>query len=176
MSTEEASIGNIDELVNRGKVIITADSSIIHSMVQSAIESGLTSTFYISRKQCLDILRSYWTLDLIAETGLKSVPKEEIAKIEKQLDVKVVGQCFSNYLECPNGHTYGAYEFIKQGISEHGPEFVKGVIDAQETSVIRVNPSGWEVCPTCQAMVLGPHYYTLGNGRYGCCRKRTITA
>jgi hypothetical protein len=117
------------------------------------------------------ILRWYWTPRRIAETGLKSVPKEEIAKIEKELDVKVVGQCFSNYLECPNGHIYGAYEFIQQGIREHGPEFMKGAIDAKNTSIIRVNPSGWEICVICAAMIVsGGHYYSLGDGRYGCCR------
>ena len=171
MKEKDTLMPNVDRLVASGKAIISGDTSIIRSTVQNAIESGQTSTVYVSREQGLAIFRWYWTHARIAETGLKSVPKKEIAKIEKELDVEVTGQCFSNYLKCPNGHTYGAYEFIQQGVKEHGPEFVKGGINDRNISIIRVNPSSWEICPTCQAMIVsGGHYYTLGGGRYGCCR------
>ncbi len=175
MTTKEALMANMDEIVASRKAVISGDNSVIIATVQEAIRSGRTVTFYVSREQGLAILRWYWTPGLIAKTGLKSVPDEEIAKIENELHVKVNGQCFSNYLECPNGHTYGAYEFIQQGIREHGPEFVKGAIEFKNTSIIRVNPSSWEVCPKCNLMIVsGGHYYSLGDGRYYCCRGKSI--
>jgi hypothetical protein len=40
---------DVDRLVANGKAIISGDRSIIGSTVQKAIQSGQSSTFYVSR-------------------------------------------------------------------------------------------------------------------------------
>lgn len=168
MAAEDA-IASVDAIVASGKAIISGDDSSIIAMVQEAIRSGRTMTFYVSRKQGLAIFRLYWTPRRIVETRLKRVPDEEKAKIERELDIKEAKDLYSNYLECPNGHIYGAYEFFQQGIREHGKEFVKSALELKNTSIVRVNPIFWAVCPICKLMIVGGHYYYWNHGAYGCC-------
>ncbi len=56
----------------------------------------------------------------------------------------------------------------------------KAVISGDNSVIIAtvqegVNPSSWEVCPKCNLMIVsGGHYYSLGDGRYYCCRGKSI--
>lgn len=61
MPKKDFPINNVDKLVASGKAIISGDRSVILSTVQSAIRSGQSTTFYVSREQGLAILRWYWT-------------------------------------------------------------------------------------------------------------------
>ncbi len=168
MAAEDA-IAAVDAIVASEKAIISGDDSSIVATVLEAIRSGRTMTFYVSRAQGQAIFRLYWTPRRIAETGIRRVPDEEIAKIESLLGIKEARDLYSNYIECPNGHIYGAYEFFQQGIREHGKEFVKSALELKNTSIIRVNPTFWAVCPICKALIIKGHWYYWNRGAYGCC-------
>jgi hypothetical protein len=47
------------------------------------------------------------------------------------------------------GHTYGAFDFLEQGIRAHGLESVKAVFALKHAKFLQVNPSLVPVCPAC---------------------------
>jgi hypothetical protein len=160
----------IEAVLATGKAVISGDDSSIIATVQEAIKSGRSETFYLSREQGQAVLRWYWTPGRIAETGIELVSQEEMARIESELHVKDIGDLYSNNIQCSCGAVYGAFEFIQQGIREHGIETVRAVLELKDTtSIIRVNPATWVICPQCNTMAISGHYYYWGRGRYGCC-------
>ena len=61
---------------------------------------------------------------------------------------------FSNRVPCVNcGHEHGMFEFIQQGIAEHGRDFVDATLDLKNTPVIRVNPQSKSIRPSMQSNV-----------------------
>lgn len=104
---------------------------------------------------------------------MEPVSKEEKTKIESELGIKETGSLYSNRIRCGCGGEYGAFEFIQQGIREHGRDMVSSVLEFEETSVIRVNPPTFAICPECNQRLLQGHYYAWLNG-YGCCQSLDI--
>lgn len=177
--TSESMFQAIDTLVGSGKAVISSEPSSIIRMVQEALVSGKSATFYISPSEARAVRRWYFTPRRFAALGMHLVSREEIAKITSELEVRDMGWFWSNRALCPNGHTYGAFEFIQQGIREHGREWLGAVLEFKNASVVRVNPSGDSICATCAAVVPETHLYWMedtdrpGHG-YGCCRTEVM--
>ena len=170
-----ALLNSIDAVVNGGKAVVSADNSIIIAMVQEALKHGRSATFYVSPEQGQAVMRWYWTPGRIKEIGMEAVSNEEKAKIESELGFKCAGYWFSNRIQCPNcGSVYGMFEFMQQGLREHDRDWVKAVLDLQNTAVLRVNPALDAFCPKCKQILPTGHWYEMrmpnGTLSYGCCK------
>jgi len=169
----ESWLASVEAVVKGGKAVISGDDTAIVAAVQEAIKSARTATFYVSHAQSDMVMAWYFTNERIKRLGLEPVSKEEKARIESELGVKETGSLYSNRIHCGCGAEYGAFEFIQQGIREHGREMVSSVLALGETSVIRVNPPNSAVCPKCNQRLLAGHYYAWCNG-YMCCKTLQI--
>jgi hypothetical protein len=166
--TPKSLLSSIDAVVDGGKAVISGDDSIIISMVQEALKNGRSVTFYVSRPQARAVRRWFWIPRRIDEIGMELVSQEEKARIESELQVPDMGEFFSNRIQCPCGGVYGAYEFVQQGLREHGRDWLGVVLGFENTSVIRVNPPIDAICPNCNQLLMRGHYYWMGRD-YGCC-------
>jgi hypothetical protein len=171
MQTSELS--SIEAAVNGGRAVVSADDSIIVAMMQEALKNGRSATFYVSPVQAQAVMRLYYTPRRVKEIGMEAVSKEERDKIESELGVKDMGPWFSNRIQCPCGGVYGAFEFMEQGLRQHGRDWVGAVVQLKDTAVLRINPAQDAFCPKCgQILILG-HWYGMyapdGTLIYGCC-------
>ncbi|WP_251094826.1 hypothetical protein [Streptomyces sp. Caat 7-52] len=157
----------IDEVVRGGQVVMAADDGSVLATVREAIKSGRSATFYLPRTQADAIKAWYWSPGRIKEAGMEPVSPEEKARIESELGVKCTGSAYSNKLSCECGGVYGAFEFLQQGIREHGKEMVEAIFALENASVIRVNPNNSAICAKCNVRMLAGHEYDYRN--YGCC-------
>jgi hypothetical protein len=177
MQNSEHMFGSIEEIVGGGKAVVSADNSIIVAMMQEALRKGRSATFYVAPTQAQAVMRWYWTPGRIKEIGMEAVSKEERVKIEKELGVKDMGPWFSNRIQCPCGGVYGGFEFIQQGIREHGKNWVGVVMELKNTAIIRINPTQSAFCPKCNQFLLANHWYEMvddwGKMIYGCCSGET---
>jgi hypothetical protein len=173
MQPSDAWLGSIETIVAAGKAVVTADNSIIVAMMQEALISGRSVTFYVSPPQGQAVMRLFWTAGRIKERGYEPVSQEERDRMESELGVKDMGPWFSNRIECPCGGVYGAFEFLQQGIREHGMGWVGAIVELKNTAVVRINPNQTAFCPKCNALLLRGHDYgmydTRGTLIYGCC-------
>ncbi len=170
MQTSEPLLSSIDSVIGSGKAVISADNSVIISMVLEALKSGRSATFYISRAQFQAVGRWFWTPKRLAEFGMEPVSQQERARIVSELHVKDMGEFYSNRIECPCGGVYGAFEFMEQGLREHGKNWLGAVLAFENAAVLRINPTGDVICPHCnEARVIVGHSYWMGRD-YGCCR------
>lgn len=167
--TPKSLLSSIEAVVDSGKAIVSGDDSIIIAMVQEALKNGRSVTFYVSRAQAGAVRRWFWTPRRINEIGMELVSWEEKARIESELQVPDMGEFFSNRLQCPCGGVYGAFEFVQQGIREHGRDWLGVVLGFENTAIVRVNPGQDAICPNCNQLLIGAHYYWMGRD-YGCCR------
>jgi hypothetical protein len=169
-----ASLSSVEDVVNGGKGVISADDSIIIATMQEALRRGRSATFYVSPAQAQAVMRWYWTPGRIKEIGYEPVSEEERAKIESELGIKCVGQWFANRIQCPTcGVVYGMFEFMQQGLREHDRDWIKAVLELKNTSVLRVNPALDAICANCNRLVIVGHWYGMyfddGTLIYGCC-------
>ncbi|MEU9127815.1 hypothetical protein AB0D08_06825 [Kitasatospora sp. NPDC048540] len=181
---KKLSLDSIDAIIGSGKAVISADDSGIVAAVQQVAMSGRSATFYVSRAQAAIIREWYWTPRRIRERGLEPVSPEEKAQIHSELGIQETGTLYSNRIQCTCGSTYGAFEFVQQGIREHGREALAEVLALETASVIRVNPVQVAVCPGCNREITPlaswtgwrvSHEYEMVPG-YGCCRPATLEA
>ena len=71
------------------------------------------------------------------------------AKIGSKLGLDNLEGFWFAAVQCECGHTYGAFEFLEQGIRAHGLESVKAVFALKHAKFLQVNPSFVPVCPAC---------------------------
>lgn len=174
METSEATLHRIEETVQAGKGVVSAEHSILVSMIQEAFARGRSLTFYVPPSVGLTVMHWYWTPRRIREFGMRAVSKEERERIEKLLSVTDMGPWFSNRLECTVcGGVYGAYEFVEQGLKQHGQNWVGVAMELKDTAIIRINPAQNAFCPDCNHVMLGSHNYRMdddwGKLIYACC-------
>ncbi|KPV61083.1 hypothetical protein QJ48_01770 [Paenibacillus sp. A3] len=163
------SLADIESVVSSGKAVMVAEDGIVVAAVQEAVMAGRTATFYLTRAQFTAVNSWYWTPRMIRDTGLEPVSYEEKARIQSDLGIEETRLAYSNRIECQCGRMYGAYEFMQQGISEHGREAVQSIFNLKDVAVIRVNPRQEANCPECGQILRAPHYYCYWS--YGCCRQ-----
>jgi hypothetical protein len=142
-------IHEIESVVKQGKAVISGDDSTIIGTVLRAVDEGTTATFYVSLAQQAEIMRRHCTPDRIKTRGLEPISDEERERIKTDFSIDVDG--YFNHMKCPRcGHEYGMYEFIQQGVAEHGIEAVKSVFTMINTAIVRVNPRQVAVCVKCK--------------------------
>jgi hypothetical protein len=172
-------IASIIALVKQGKVVVSAEDSMIVDAVLRATEEKRIATFYVSPAQKDEVMRRFWTHERVSAYGVKPVSEEEARRIKADLDIDVNG--YSNHIVCPRcGHGYGMYEFLQQGIAEHGRQMVENIFNLKDAAVIRVNPLHTPICPNCRLRIViveGPggtlgHWYD--HAQYGCCMKNAV--
>ncbi|HEX4815430.1 MAG TPA: hypothetical protein VFV66_22020 [Nonomuraea sp.] len=177
-----SALAAIDAFVGDGHNVMSVDDEYLIPIIEKAIESGKSASFYLPQYQADAVNEWYWTPDWVEATGLEEVSREERARIASELGIEDIGPFCSNRIQCGCGQTYGAFEFLQQGIREHGPEVVRGIFGLRNSALLHVNPPHVPVCPNCdrrlegggdEVLVAGGHYY--GKGKYaGCCRPKII--
>jgi ribosomal protein S27E len=179
-----SSLDHVDAVVEGGGCVISGERSFIVSLVQEAVNSGKSATFYVTKPQFEAIMKSYWTPETKKLLKVEEVPLEELQRIESELGIKNPRFVHTNRIKCEKcGSVYGAFEFLQQGISEHGREIVEAALNLANTAVVRVNPSTVPICQSCGDILLivgerpgvsgtvsGPGFY-YETTQYGCCMK-----
>lgn len=164
-------LSGIDAIAARGKVVVAADDGTVVALVKAVIESGGSASFYLTRAQADAVKEWYWTPERVASTGLAEVPDEEIARIREELGIeRLTGFRFAP-LPCGCGHRYGALDFLRQGVREHGPDVVKAIFALENSKLFQVNPSFTPRCPACEEVIprSGDDGITYESPDYGGC-------
>ena len=126
-----------------------------------AIAGGKTATLYCKPTVFDAIVRWYWTPGRAQLASFKPISIDQAAKVK--LDFKIDVDGWANSLDCPRcGHVYSTYEFIQQGIEEHGEEHVRAAFSLKRTSILQINPVQNVVCRNCRVTIL-----LDGSGRPG---------
>lgn len=166
---ESSLLAHIEAVVGSGRAAISADDSTIVAAVQEAIQSGRSASFYLSLSQANAVKAWYWTPERIENSGIKPVSSKERAKIESELGIENIESFRCNRVQCDEcGQVYGAFEFLQQGILEHGADTVREIFALKNTSFLRANPVLVAVCPNCNQLLGGGIEYDC-DGYGGCC-------
>ena len=158
---------HIEATVGDGKATISADDYTIVAVVQETIRSGKSASFYLSPDQANTVRAWYWTPERVKASGIRVVSSEEKARIESELGIENIGSFRCTRIQCECGHIYGAFEFLQQGIRQHGADAVKAVFALKNSTFLRANPSLVVVCPDCNQLLGGGIEYDCD--RYGGC-------
>jgi hypothetical protein len=165
---DSAGLSAIESLVGEGRAVIKAEDSAVVEAVKYAVVSDRNATFYLSHAQFAAVNAWYWTPRRMSEVGLEPVSREEVARIQSELGIEKIGLAYSNVIDLPCGHRYGAFEFMQQGINLHGRSSVQAVFNMKDTYLIRSNPPEEIICQEDGQRALAKHYYCYQS--YGCCR------
>ena len=162
----------IEGLVDQGKSVVSSDDASTIEWALNAIQEGRTATLYVSKSVLQAILKRYWTAKRVEFAGLRPISSEEVAKIKSDFNIEMDG--YANSLKCPRcEHPYSTYEFIQQGIKEHGEKVVRSTFSF-EGGVFQINPNQSPVCQHCGLIIIGVgrynYLYTDPQGRpeYAC--------
>lgn len=160
--------------------MVSTDDAIVLAMMVETLSQGRSATFFVTPAQGQALMRLYWTPARIKEIGMEAVSREERLRIENELGIKDMGPFFSNRIQCSCGATYGAFEFMQQGLQEHGNDFVGAVVALKDVAVLRINPVQDVICARCKVIIITNHWYSMysdtGKLIYGCCKGGGILA
>ena len=174
--------GAIETLVHQGKTVVSSEDSAIIEWAIKTITEGRTATLYLKPTVFEAIRRWYWTPERVEIVGLKPISAEQAAKVKSDFDIEVDG--YANSLDCPRcGHSYSTYEFIQQGIEEHGEEVVRDTFSLRRAAILQINPVQNTICRNCRLHMVSTGrwriYYTYdywcsqGNA-YACCSSYVV--
>ncbi|MEU6539370.1 hypothetical protein [Streptomyces sp. NPDC047000] len=163
---EKTALNDIERVAGSRRAVVSTDDCTIVSIVREAIVSGKSASFYLSIPQAKAVRAWYWTPDRVKKTGIRTVSSEEKARIASDLGIEDIGTFRSSRIECDCGQIYGAFEFLQQGIKEHGKDAVLSVFTLKDAAILRVNPPDLPTCPNCGELL--PERLTYDNGTYGC--------
>jgi hypothetical protein len=173
MQNPESFLRSIESTVGEGRAVVTADNSTVVATMQETIRIGRTATFYAAPAPVQAVMRWFWTPTRVKAAGLERVSEEERSRIETDLGVEDMGPWFSNHIECSCGGHFGAYEFIEQGLKQHGKNWVGAILALKDTAVLRINPAQDTFCSQCGLILILGHNYAMYDRRgtmiYGCC-------
>lgn len=162
----------IEALVDQGKSVVSSDDASAVELALDTVRRGRTATLYVSKPVLQAILSRYWTPKRVDFAGLRPIPADETARIKEDFDLDVDG--YANSLECPRCHShYSTYEFIQQGIKEHGEKAVKATFSFSG-GVFQANPRQVPVCQRCGLIIIGVGTYNYlyrdrdGRPEYAC--------
>lgn len=166
---KSSSLAEIDAVVGDGRMVMSGDDSAVVAAVQDALKAGRAVTFYLSLGQAEAFKAWYWSPRRIKDRDMQPVSREERDRITSELGVMDIGPAHSNRIDCECGAQYGAFEFIEQGIKEHGKESVDAALALENAYILRVNPVTPAICAACGARIMVGHEYDMAS-RYGCSR------
>jgi hypothetical protein len=168
----EVNFSAIEGLVHQGKSVVSSDDASTIEWALNAIREDRTATLYVSKFVLQAILERYWTPKRVEFAELRPISAEQAAKIKSDFNIVIDG--YANSLKCPRcGQLYSTYEFIQQGIQQHGEEVVRSTF-SHKGGVFQINPKQVPVCQKCGLIIIGVgvyHYlYTDPQGRpqYAC--------
>lgn len=164
------SFGAIETLVHQGKTVVSSEDSAIIEWGIKAITEGRTATLYLKPIVFEAIRRWYWTPERVENVGLKPISAEHAAKVKSDFDIEVDGH--ANSLDCPRcGHCYSTYEFIQQGIEEHGQEVVRDTFSLRRAAILQIHPVQDIICQNCRLHII-PGDQFVGGDKGGGDRRR----
>ncbi len=175
--TNASELEAIQTLVKQGKSVVSAEDAAIIDLAMKAIEERHTATFYIKDALFTEIIRRRHTT---STANLEPLLSKEAAGIKTDFHIELDG--YSSREACPRcGSVYGTYEFIQQGMKEHGEEAVRAVFSLEGVSVLQIHPRQNITCQNCGLALAfmarphvktGPHNYVYrsANHGYGYCR------
>jgi hypothetical protein len=177
--------GAIETLVHQGKTVISSEDSAMIEWAIKTIAEGRTATLYLKPTAFEAIIRRHWTPERAKIAGLKPISVEQAAKVKSDFNIEVDG--YANSLDCPRcGHVYSTYEFIQQGIEEHGEEHVRAAFSLKRAAILQINPVQDIICRNCRLHILlgavgepGSYDYIYRipeDEGYACCRITDILA
>jgi hypothetical protein len=175
----------IETLVHQGKTVVSSEDSAIIEWAIKAIAEGRSATLYCKPTVFEAIRRWYWTPERAEIVGFKPISAEQAARVKSDFNIEVDG--YANSLDCPRcGHVYSTYEFIQQGIEEHGEEHVRAAFSLKRAAILQINPVQDTICRNCRLHILlgegGTYgnydyeYRCIENNAYACCRSSIIVA
>ncbi|GGN46456.1 hypothetical protein [Streptomyces fuscichromogenes] len=164
---DNALLAQIEGVVGKGKAVVSADDDAVVALVQEAIKSGRTASFYLSREQARTLWDLHWTPELVKASRLEPVSGKEKERIESDLGIADIGAFRFGRFECKKGHEFSAYDFLQHGIREHGPDAVRAIFELKNTAFLRVNPYFAVNCATCDQLMEGGITYE-GDTYAGC--------
>ena len=163
-------LDHLNAVVDSGRAIISADDDTIVAIVQDTINSGRTATFYLSAAQSNYVRAWFFTPERVSALGLDRISADEAARITSELGIENVETFRCNRIRCECGEMYGAFEFLQQGIREHGPDVVKAVFALNNFTMLNANRALIEVCPNCNRQLLADNGgFTYDCDHYGGC-------
>lgn len=176
----------IGTLIYQGKSVVSSEDSAVVEWAIRAIRERKTATLYCKPAVYEVIRRWYWTPEHVKLAGFKPISAEQAARIKSDFNITLDG--YANSMNCPRcGHVYSTYEFIHQGIEQHGEEQIRAAFTLRGTAILQINPVQDVVCRNCRLNILvaeggigeGTYDYEYRidlDQSYACCRWRTILA
>lgn len=141
-------LGHVEVLVGGGKAVASGSDEAIVFLVKRAIEDDLSVSFYLTPEQSRAVREWYWTPERTRFTGIAPISADEERRIRSELGVQVSNFRYAP-MTCECGHTYGAYDFLAQGVKRHGLEAVNAVFGLRGATFFQVNPQFVAICPAC---------------------------
>lgn len=182
--------GVIETLVHQGKNVVSSEDSALIEWAIKMITEGSTATLYLKPNVFEAIRRWYWTPERIKLVGLEPISAEQAAKVKSDFNIEVDG--YANSLDCPRcGHPYSTYEFIQQGLEEHGEEFVRAAFSLTRVAILEINPVQNTICRNCHLHILSAgvvergapiriyynyDYWCVQGNAYACCNSHVVVA
>jgi hypothetical protein len=161
-------LADIDTVVGTGKAVVAGGDDAVVSVVKDAIESDESVSFYLTRDQARAVKEWYWTPERVRLTGIEPISDEESERIRSELGIDNITNFRYAPLRCECGHTYGAFDFLQQGIRQHGLDAVTAVFGLKTSTFFQVNPSFVPVCPECGRSLMPRGLMAAGGGWYDC--------
>ena len=164
----------VDALVQQGKTVISGEDSAIIELALKALEGGITATFYLKDALFTEILRRrYLTSERAKVADLHLISKEEATRIKADFNIEITDG-FSSRVTCPRCESvYSTYQFIQQGIKEHGEEPVRATFSLKDASVLQSHPRQRIICQSCKMdltiiVIIYSYLYRDWNHSYAC--------
>lgn len=167
-------LGGIDALVERGKTVVSGENSAIIDLALNALDEGITATFYLKDTLFTEIMRRWYAKsDRAKAANLHPISTEESARIKADFGIEITDG-FASRVTCPRCESvYGTYQFIQQGMKEHGEEAVRATFSLKNASVLQSHPRQRIVCQSCNfditiIVIIYSYLYRDWNHSYGC--------
>lgn len=176
-----------EALVHQGKTVVSSEDSAIIQWAIETITEDRTATLYLKPTVFEAIRRWYWTPERAKIVGLEPISTELAAKVKSDFDIEVDG--YANSLDCPRcERPYSTYEFIQQGIEEHGEEVVRNTFSLRRAAILQINPVQNTICRNCRLHIIGTRpgsglqifynydYWCAEGNAYACCTSYVLAA
>ena len=158
---------HIEAIAGEGKATISGDDYNVVAIVQDTIKSGRSASFYLSSAQARAVREWYWTPKRISASKMAVISSDKKAKMKSELGLKGIGSFRISPVKCECGQTFGAFQFLQQGIREHGVEAVRAIFGLKNSTFFRVNSKFALTCPSCSRALDGGIEYDCD--KYGGC-------
>lgn len=171
----KSTVASIDDLASSRHAVMAGPDENIVEIVKLAVEAKLSVSFYLSKAQAEAFMAWFWTPERVKAAGVELISKEEERRIHAELGLKLDDFHYAPLVCDSCSRAYGAFDFIKQGISQHGHEALRSVFAMQNALLLQVNPTFVPICPSCQNQITShagsgvrPAGFYFGSSYGGC--------